>query len=103
MMKVQDTSQIRALAPTKAPEPGRSTAAEHTEAGADRVTTESSLKASEVVAQAAATAGHVRSAKLASIEAQVRLGTYRPDPNVIAQQILDDAELAARLQAVFSR
>jgi negative regulator of flagellin synthesis FlgM len=33
----------------------------------------------------------------------VRQGTYRPDPGRIAQRILDEAELAARLQALMTR
>ncbi len=102
-MKVTDASQIKALTPSKPPEPGRSPAAERSETSPDRVTTEAAMKVSEVVSQAALASGGVRSAKLASIAAQVRQGTYRPDPNVIAQQILDDAELAARLQSIFRR
>jgi negative regulator of flagellin synthesis FlgM len=99
--KVADSSQIKALSPSKAVEPGRVTAAEHGETSGDRVSTEASLKVSEVVSQAAAAASAMRSSQLSSIAAQVKLGTYRPNPQVIAQQLLDDAELAAKLQAVF--
>jgi len=97
-MKVTDASQISALAPSKTPEPGRT--AEPT-GKADTVTTDASAKVSEAVAQALSAAPGSQSAKLQEIAAQVQAGTYRPDPQAIAQQILDDAELAARLQSLF--
>ena len=53
------------------------------------------------VAQAAQHASGTRGARLAAIEADVREGTYKPVHRQIAQQILDDAELAARLQEMF--
>lgn len=101
-MKVTDTSQIKALAPGKPTEPTRPTELDRPDAS-DRVTTDAREKVAEAVAQASVSASAGRSAKLAAIESQVRQGTYRPSPQAIAQQILDDAELAARLQAIFSR
>jgi negative regulator of flagellin synthesis FlgM len=100
-MKVTDASQIQALAPA-APEPIRALSTERTETG-DRVSTTDSEKIAQVVQQASQTASAGRSARLQAIENAVRQGTYRPDPARIAQQILDDAELAARLQALFSK
>jgi negative regulator of flagellin synthesis FlgM len=100
-MKVTDTSQIKALAPGKAPEPARTPALER--GAADRVSTDDTARVAAAVAQAAQHASAGRSAKLAAIEAAVRQGTYKPDPQHIAQQILDDAELAARLQALLNR
>ena len=101
-MKVTDASQINALAPSKLPEPSRSTAAERG-SKSDRVSTAESERISAAVAQASQFASAGRSAKLQAIEAAVRQGTYRPDPQRIAQEILDDAELAARMQALFMR
>jgi negative regulator of flagellin synthesis FlgM len=101
-MKVTDASQIKALAPGKLPEAGRGPAAERSDA-TDRVSTDDSARVAEAVARAAASAGHVRTLKLQAIEAAVRQGTYRPDPQRIASEILDDAELAARLQALFRK
>ncbi len=101
-MKVTDTSQIKALVPDRLPEPGRTRAAARSDSG-DRVSTEGSAKIAEAVAQASQTATAGRSAKLQAIEAAVRQGTYKPDPQRIAQEILDDAELAARLQALFMK
>ena len=71
------------------------TATDHTETSGDRVTTEASLRYSEVASQAAAASASVRTSQLATVTAQVKLGTYRPNPQVIAEQILDDAELQA--------
>ncbi len=101
-MKVTDASQIKALAPGKLPEPGRTPAAEREGIG-DRVSTDDSAKIAAAVAEASQTAAAGRPAKLQAIEAAVRQGTYKPDPQRIAQEILDEAELAARLQALFSR
>lgn len=69
----------------------------------DRVTTEASAELEAAVAKARDHAAGARAARLADIEAAVRKGTYRPDPNRIAQQILDDAELIARLHAMLPR
>ena len=100
-MKVMDASQIKALAPGKQPEPAKS--APERAGAADRVTTDDSAKVAAAVAAAAQSSSAGHTARLAAIEAAVRQGTYRPDPQQIAQEILDEAELAARLQAIFSR
>ncbi len=100
-MKVTDTSQIKALAPGTAPEPGRVPAAARDPG--DRVSTDDSAKIAEVIARASGTASAGHAAKLQAIEAAVRQGTYRPDPQRIAQEILNDAELAARLQALLMK
>jgi negative regulator of flagellin synthesis FlgM len=100
-MKVTDTSLIKALAPGKPPEPTKTTASERE--ASDRVSTDDTARMVAAVAQAAQHATGARAEKLASIEAAVRQGTYKPDPQQIAQQILDDAELAARLQMLFSK
>jgi negative regulator of flagellin synthesis FlgM len=101
-MKVTDTSQIGALTPEKPAESGRAPRSARDAAG-DRVSTAESDSVAAAIASAASGASASRAAKLQSIEAAVRQGTYRPDPQRIAQQILDDAELAARLQAMFSK
>ncbi len=101
-MRVTDASQIKALTPGKTPEVGRTAAAERGETG-ERVSTDESARVAAAVADASVSAGTGRAAKLQAIEAAVRQGTYRPDPARIAQEILDDAELAARLQALFGR
>jgi negative regulator of flagellin synthesis FlgM len=87
----------------KASEPGRAPAAAERDDAGDRVSTEESKKVAAAVAAASKGAALERSAKLSAIEAAVRQGTYKPDPQRIAQEILDDAELAARLQTLLLR
>ncbi|MFL5261891.1 MAG: flagellar biosynthesis anti-sigma factor FlgM [Anaeromyxobacteraceae bacterium] len=101
-MKVNDASQIRALSPEKPVEPGRTPAAQRGEPE-DRVSTAESGSVAAAIAAASTGASTARAAKLQAIEAAVRQGTYRPDPARIAQQILEDAELSARLQAIFGK
>jgi negative regulator of flagellin synthesis FlgM len=99
-MKVTDASQIKALAPGKLPNISRPAPAERE---GDRVSTDDTAKVAAAVARASAAAGSARASHLQAIETAVRQGTYRPDPQRIAEQILDDAELAARLQALFRK
>jgi flagellar biosynthesis anti-sigma factor FlgM len=96
---VTDTKQITGLGQATPPEPSRAMPAERGGAG-DRVSTDDSAKLARAVLTASQAASAGRSAKLAAIEAAVRQGTYRPDPQRIAQEILDDAVVAARLQAL---
>lgn len=102
-MKVTDASQIRALDVNRQQEASRAQRPEAPDTE-DRVTTEESARVAAVVAEATRKAGAgSRAEMLQAIEASVRQGTYKPDPNRIAQRILDEAELAARLQALMSR
>ena len=101
-MKVTDASNIQALAPTKT-EPVRALSEKRARDGGDRVSTGDSEKIVHVIRQASQTASAGRAARLQSIETAVKQGTYRPDPARIAAQILDDAELAAQLQALFRK
>jgi anti-sigma28 factor (negative regulator of flagellin synthesis) len=99
---VTDTKQITGLGQATRPEPSRAMPAERGGAG-DRVSTDDSARLSWAVLTASQAASAGRTAKLAAIEAAVRQGACRADPQRIAQDILDDAELAARLQALLSR
>ena len=69
----------------------------------DRISTESSARVAAAVASAAQGASSSRAARLRDIESAVKSGTYRPDPQQIAQRILDEAEVSARVQALLSR
>lgn len=97
-MKINDAAEIRRV------EAGRAAGAQRPrEAGApaaDRVTTESLERLGAAAAGARAGAAQDRTVRLEAIEAAVRQGTFRPDPQRIAQRILDDAELTARLRAL---
>jgi len=52
-----------------------------------------------VVDEASRIARTNRTSRLKEIEAAVHQGAYRPDPAQIADRILEDAEVAARLRA----
>ena len=52
-----------------------------------------------VIDEAARIARSNRVSRLKEVEAAVSAGTYRPDPGQIAERILDDAEVAARVRA----
>lgn len=98
-MKVKEPSPIRALAgPRPVAEPQ-----DDAEGVPDRVSTDETARAAAIVSSAAARAAGARSLRLQAIEAAVRQGTYSPDPQRIAAQILDEAELAAKLQALLRR
>jgi negative regulator of flagellin synthesis FlgM len=99
-MKVTDTSEIKRFAPTTPSDTSRAGPAERTETE-DRVSTDESAQVKVAVAEASRAAAGAHSSKLAAIAAAVKAGVYRPDPQRIAQEILDDAELAAKLQALF--
>ncbi len=67
----------------------------------DKVTTEQRRHLETLTKQALETAKRVRTERLAAIKAQVRAGTFRPDPGRIAEEILREAELEAQLRAAF--
>lgn len=97
-MKVTDVSQIKAVQPTAAPD-GTREAREKRER-ADRVSTAETARVAAAIGEAMQGGGAARAERLRAIEAAVRQGTYRPDPQRIAQQILNEAEIAAKIQAL---
>ncbi len=99
---VTDTKQITGLGQATPPESSRAVPAERGSAG-DRVSTDHSSRLASAVLTASQVASAGHAAQLAAIAAAVSQGMYRPDPQRIAQDILYDAELAARLQALLAR
>ncbi|HET7754930.1 MAG TPA: flagellar biosynthesis protein FlgM [Anaeromyxobacteraceae bacterium] len=97
-MKVRDASQIQAVQPTAQPDAVRE--ARGRRERTDRVSTAQTEKVASAIADASRGAGASRAARLQVIEAAVRQGVYRPDPQRIAQQILNEAEIAAKVQAL---
>ena len=69
----------------------------------DRVSARETEAALATVVVARQAAGTARSARLAALAEAVDRGTYRPDPSRIAQELLEDAELTAHLQALLAR
>jgi len=101
-MKVKDPSEIRPVDTRKPPEPPRATRPDGA-APPDRVSTDETARLARVVAAARQGADASRAARVEAIEAAIRQGTLRPDPQRIAQKILDDAELTAMLRALLDR
>jgi len=69
----------------------------------DRVTVEATKAAEASVTVAQRAAGGHRAARLEQLESQVRSGGYAPDPSRVAEQILSDAEVDARIAAMLQR
>lgn len=91
-------NQVDAIEPTPTVE--RSTQAK---AVADKVSVDEASKLADQVQVARMRAGGARAARLSQIESAVRGGQYRPDPGQIAEQILNAAEIDAKLQAMLER
>jgi hypothetical protein len=69
----------------------------------EKVSVRSTREVEVAVAAAKRAAGTERSARLERLEAEVRAGGYRPSASRMAEQILSDAEVDARLQAMLRR
>jgi anti-sigma28 factor (negative regulator of flagellin synthesis) len=70
----------------------------------DRVSVQATKEAASASASAVSVAqqaaGGRRTARAEQLEAEVRSGGYRPDPGRVAEQILADAEIDARISAL---
>jgi negative regulator of flagellin synthesis FlgM len=97
-MKIKDTSPVRGVGASSPAEVRRSDAP--ASSAPSKVSTEATaqLDASAIAARQLASTGHA--ARLEAIEAAIKQGTFKPDPQRIAQSILDAAELTAELQGL---
>jgi anti-sigma28 factor (negative regulator of flagellin synthesis) len=66
----------------------------------DRVSVDATKEAEASIAVAHRAAGGRRAARLERLESEVRSGNYHPDPSRVAEQILSDAEIDARITAL---
>lgn len=99
-MKVKDASEVRSVDRNRgAPETPRRAGSAAT-AAHDKVSTESAAELERAVSQVRQSLGQSRAMRLEAIAAAVQQGTFKPDPQRIAQKILDDAEITAALQAM---
>jgi len=100
-MSVKDVSQVGHLSlidgAKKAARPDRELEVE------DKVTVSEATDIAATVSSAQLAASADRSQVVQALAVAVRQGNYKPDPQRIAQQILEDAELIARLQALLKR
>ena len=101
-MKVKDASELRGIEANRPTEPKKAPAKASSSA-TDKVSTEVKAQVEAAVSAARGALGSERTVRLEAIEAAVRQGAFKPDPNRIAQRILDDAELTATLQALLKR
>ena len=69
----------------------------------DTVSNQADAKVARAVSIARQATGVNRSARLQELETAIKAGTYQPDAGRIADQILDAAQLDARLQALLSK
>jgi len=103
-MKVSESTPI--AGPDRAPPPQAPTSSASSaaaEGARDRVSVDASKGAESSISAARRSSATDRAARLQKLEASVRTGTYSPDPGRVAEQILSDAEVDARLQAIMAR
>ena len=100
-MKISDTQPPVPVATSTPAKPA--TQAAVAEFAGDKVSQTQSQQFAQVVAVAQQAQGVARSARLQDLTTAVRNGTYKPDPGQIADSILDDAEVDARLQAMLQK
>jgi anti-sigma28 factor (negative regulator of flagellin synthesis) len=98
-MKISDTPQAVPIGPTT---PVRA-AAVGAEPTSDKVSQDQSQHFAKTVAVAQQTQVNTRTARLQQLTEAVRNGSYKPDAGQIAENILDDAEIDARMQAMLQR
>jgi negative regulator of flagellin synthesis FlgM len=102
-MKVKDASELRGVEAGRPPEPKKKTESSSSSAASDKVSNEVKAQVAAAATAARQQVGNDRTVRLEAIEAAVRQGAFKPDPNRIAQRILDDAELTAKIQALLKR
>ncbi len=69
----------------------------------DKVSTDSSAQVAAAGAATRTVVANQHGLRLEAIAQAVKNGTFKPDPQRIAQKILDDAELTAMLQTMLDR
>jgi anti-sigma28 factor (negative regulator of flagellin synthesis) len=98
-MKINGVTQIPEAQRVKA---GEATVADGTPKTTDRVTVGAAKEVEAAIGAARQSVGGARAARLDRLEAQVRSGGYQPDASRVAEQILSDAEVEARIQAMLN-
>jgi negative regulator of flagellin synthesis FlgM len=102
-MKVKDASELRGIEANRPPEPKQKAESTASSARSDKVSNEVKAQVAAAATAARQQVGDDRTVRLEAIEAAVRQGAFKPDPSRIAQRILDDAELTAKIQALLKR
>jgi len=92
-MKINETKPVADVGRVAPPDPPAT-------APRDKVTVDNSRDVDLAMATSKASMAGGRAARLQDLEAQVRAGTYHTDPSRVADEILQDAEIDASLQAL---
>jgi len=103
-MKVSESTPV--AGPDRAPAsqaPASSAGSAAAQGARDRVSVDASKGAEASISSARRSSASDRAARLQKLEASVRSGSYSPDPGRVAEQILSDAEVDARLHAILDR
>ncbi len=93
-MKINETKPVADVGRVVPPDPPATTTPR------DRVSVDNSRDVDLAMATSKASVAGGRAQRLQNLEAQVRAGNYHPDPSRVADEILQDAEVDARLQAL---
>ncbi|MBC8133794.1 MAG: flagellar biosynthesis anti-sigma factor FlgM [Deltaproteobacteria bacterium] len=96
-MKVSD---VKALSGAPRAKTVEGVTGDETTVPKDRVSVQETRDVEAAVAAAHRAAGGRRGARAEKLEAEVRAGTYRPDAGRVAEQILADAEIDARIASL---
>ena len=95
-MKINETKPVTEVARV-------ATAESPLTAPKDRVTVSKSREVDSAVSTARSLQATDRPQRLKALETRVRAGEYHPDPSRVAEEILQDAEVDARLQSILRR
>jgi negative regulator of flagellin synthesis FlgM len=101
-MKIKDASNIDQMTQV-AGSKKQAKATSDVEDREEKVSTTQSDDLAKAIVTAQTVTNSSRAQVVAALATAVREGTYKPDPQKIAQQILDDAEMIAKLQAMLKR
>jgi anti-sigma28 factor (negative regulator of flagellin synthesis) len=97
-MKIRESKEISSL--EKAPATDKPIPSPRPEG--DKVSIEAARKVQDAIVSGRAHGAGGRTARLEQIETAVRGGNYRPDPSRLAEQILNAAEVDAKLRAMLN-
>jgi anti-sigma28 factor (negative regulator of flagellin synthesis) len=95
-MKITDTKPVGPVDRVTTPDPAIANPPK------DRVTVHESRAAQVSVGAARSATSTGRASRLKDIEQQVRAGNFRPNPSRVAEEILQDAEIDAKLRQLIS-
>jgi flagellar biosynthesis anti-sigma factor FlgM len=97
-MKVNETKEVGSVEQVGGKEPDRQAASVRPRA--DRVSIQEAHQVKEAVTAAKASTVPTRAARLRELESAIRSGDYKPDAGRLAEQLLQAAEVDARIRSM---